>query len=178
MLLNNRSDASSVDLTRGSVLTEPATASLNTQVRASYIGPRHKEVSKETSRLNMLVDRLKRSVAEELSKANLFTSTSSFEDDFSKLFKSKYFDIDDASTYLNPELPHTEVVYLDWIVQDEDFYASTYMYEIFYKDSYDEIYSYMPLLNTLEVYTERDLNMDHMLLYDLETDVITLNPYN
>ena len=176
MLLNNTSSAS-VDFTRGRVLTEPTIASLNLSTSASYIGPRHSEVSKETNRLNMLVDRLRRSVNEELAKSNFIESTSSFEDDFSKLFKNRYFDKDDASTYLNPEIPQPEVVYLDWVMQEEDFYSNVLIHKLLYRsDSYEDC-SYMPLLNNLEVYTDRNLNMDHMTLYDLETEFLTLNPY-
>lgn len=174
MLLNNHTDPI-VDLTRCNILTDQSSTSMAFVAPSRYIGPRHTNTSKDNRRLNLLVAKLMRSVKDELESKS---SSSSFSNDLEKVLNTTdYVQYNKPSTYLNIKIPTEEFVYTDYILERDPFDSELIYNTLVYMDNmYDEGLSYMPLLNSLESYTDNELSMDHILLYDLETEVKTLNP--
>ena len=174
MLLNNHTDPI-VDLTRCNILTDPSSADMSFVATARYIGPRQSYTSRDSRRINLLVAKMMRSIKDELES---HSSLSSFSNDLERVFNATdYVQYNKPSTYLNIKIPTEEFVYTDYILERDCFDSELVYHKLMYaEDMYDAGLSYMPLLNSLESYTDNELSMDHILLYDLETEVKTLNP--
>lgn len=174
MLLNNHTDPI-VDLTRCNILTDPSSADMSFVATARYIGPRQAYTSRDSRRLNLLVAKMMRSIKDELES---HSSSSSFSNDLERVFNTTdYVQYNKPSTYLNPNIHTEEFVYTDYVLERDYFdYELVYHKLMYTEDMYDAGLSYMPLLDSLESYTDNELSMDHILLYDLETEVKTLNP--
>ena len=177
MLLNNHTDPI-VDLTRCNILTDPSSADMSFVATARYIGPRQSYTSRDSRRINLLVAKMMRSIKDELESHSSSSSFSSFSNDLERVFNdTDYVQYSKPSTYLNIKIPTEEFVYTDYILERDPFDSELIYNTLVYMDNmYDEGLSYMPLLNSLESYTDNELSMDHILLYDLETEVKTLNP--
>lgn len=174
MLLNNHTDPI-VDLTRCNILTDPSSTDMSFVATARYIGPRQSYTSRDSRRLNLLVAKMMRSIKDELES---HSSSSSFSNDLERVFNdTDYVQYSKPSTYLNIKILTEEFVYTDYILERDCFDSELVYHKLMYaEDMYDAGLSYMPLLNSLESYTDNELSMDHILLYDLETEVKTLNP--
>lgn len=175
MLLNNSTDPI-VDLTRCNILTDPASTALTFAAPSRYIGPRHTNTSKDDRTLNVLISKMMASIKHELESNS---SSASFSTDLEKVLHTKsYVQYNKPSTYLNVNVPKEKFVYTDHILEDDDNFDSVLIYHklVYDDDTYSVGLSYMPLLDSLENYADNELSMDHILLYDLETGVKTLNP--